>query len=463
MQCGQPLADVFRDRGNLVVRAKHRRHAGLCRDDVHHCAALFGRDRAGEVERVVGGGKARNIGSQGARGRFGQFRQRNPARMSGVGGDLANATGVRHDAESPWPKRSRARRDVGGRQQILDGADADGAELATDPVEYTVIADQGAGMREGRFRRHLARSDLEDDDRLARIPGGLQRRQEGGGLAHRLDEQCDRPCRGVVRQRQREGGAVEIGLVAGRDDVAEPDILLGREGREEERRGATLGYDGDAVGPAGRAHRCGPDQRTIDEVDEAEAVRAEQPNAQTARDVRQFALQLRTLGSCLSEPGREDDSGAGACRAEIAQRIDHGVAGHEDDAEIDGLADSPAVHCRHPAMDEAAPPVHQVQLACETTLGQVGECSVRPARAIGCTEDSDRFRSEQRVGRHFGVAHTSDFSNGDMASVSPAWVRSGRRYQLVLYSTHKNGNRVYTEFGRSVAVERLLEAAVTIS
>ena len=218
-------------------------------------------------------------------------------------------------------------------------------------------------------------------------------------IAQRLQEQRDGAGGRMRHQSQAEARRVQIGLVAGGDHVAKPDILLKGERGQEMRRGAALRDDADPGGLARRADRRGPDMGAIGEIDVAEAVRAEQPNAERFRQGGQFRLEPFALRPGLSEAGGEHHRRAPAGSGQIAQRVCCGGERHQDDTQINRLADRRRAGDGAAAMHDAAIAVDQMQSPLKPAASQIVERGHRPARPVRRAEQPDRARAQQGLMR----------------------------------------------------------------
>ncbi len=107
-------------------------------------------------------------------------------------------------------------------------------------------------------------------------------------IAHRFEEQPDRCDPGVVEEGVDAVLGSDTGLIADGDDRAETQTALLE--REVDRDVAALRDDGDAPFPRLHAVLVGPQGDTVECVDEAVAVRAEE--RQVAGGIEQIRLQI---------------------------------------------------------------------------------------------------------------------------------------------------------------------------
>ena len=188
-----------------------------------------------------------------------------------------------------------------------------------------------------------------------------------------------------MRVRSQPGGecaAAEIGLIPGGYDVTERDVLLIGQVRQKERGRSALRHEGDAILARRGRYRGGPRHRLCDEVHEAQAVRAEEPDSRCGGAVGELLLQGLTLRADFGEARREDHRRPRTCDSEIRDDLNHGIGWDQDDAEIDLGANCGAA-LRHPAAtDASAPWVDQVELTGVTVTFQVADDGRRPAGAF---------------------------------------------------------------------------------
>src|SRR5262249_46926005 len=106
-----------------------------------------------------------------------------------------------------------------------------------------------------------------------------------------------------------EIGKVEVGLVPGRDDIAEADAVLDRPHQERpERRRTALAHEANWPGqPLGPARGSGGPDVALD-IREPQAVGAADPHARAAGKFTQFPLQIApVVDAALGKTGRNHD------------------------------------------------------------------------------------------------------------------------------------------------------------
>ena len=208
------------------------------------------------------------------------------------------------------------------------------------------------GLR--RLRGDLRAADLEHNHRLAivqRAACGVLKARRG---AHGFREQCYDTGVRFVHQIIHHTHHVHRWLVSRRGETTQPHSVLVRKMRDEICDCATLRDDTDISGQRRRAHRSGPACDPGTEVNETEAVRAQQRDSQVACRREQLVLQLRTFAAEFREAAGEDHRIANSGGANIADDVQHGIGGHQHQRNVDRFADRRAARqslltVRHPA------------------------------------------------------------------------------------------------------------------
>ncbi len=188
----------------------------------------------------------------------------------------------------------------------------------------------GVGGRRGRGLGEA--SGLVGDDGLhaGEGPGGGH---ELPGVRDGLDIKKDGLGRLVLAEVIDEVAEIDVDHVAGRDEVREAELLLGRpvEDRRAERPG--LRDEGDVAGPGHGPGEAGVEGQAGG--DDAEAVGAEDPQAIEPAGFREDGVLEGPPGRPgLAEPGRDDDQAADAGLAAFADEPRHLGRGGADDAEV---------------------------------------------------------------------------------------------------------------------------------
>jgi len=133
--------------------------------------------------------------------------------------------------------------------------------------------------------------------RLAR--GGRKRAR----VAHGLEEEQDDARLGIVGEEADDLADAEVGLVADRDELGEPQAARGAAREHRAEHGAALRDEARAAG--GRRlhleHRVHRERHAPGEVDHAHAVRPEQAHAERARALDEARLALGAFRARVGE------------------------------------------------------------------------------------------------------------------------------------------------------------------
>ena len=192
-------------------------------------------------------------------------------------------------------------------------------------------------MRQHRLPRVLRAADLQHHDGLAQLPRARGRPAKPLGLLESLDERADD---GGGRVLDEELDVVldrEPGLVAARDDVAEPHAaLLHQVFADRETEAAALRDEPHTAGPQGLRHVGAELAGALADVEDAVAVRAadEQPPLGQALEL---GLPRAAGGPGFAEPTRQHDGAAHAARDGGTQYCGNLLGGDRDDRAVRGL------------------------------------------------------------------------------------------------------------------------------
>ena len=178
--------------------------------------------------------------------------------------------------------------------------------------------------------------DLDQHDGFAALRRKCRHRDEFAHVLEAFDKTGDDARVRIVDQVAREIREVEIGFVAGGNDVGEADARVHRAQQERaERGGAALADERDVAGQAAqRARRSGrPD--VVPDVGEAQAIGAGDAQAGLPRERADFFLQIEPrLDAAFGEAGGNDDRRAGLLRVTFLHHGEHLVVGHDDADQI---------------------------------------------------------------------------------------------------------------------------------
>ena len=169
--------------------------------------------------------------------------------------------------------------------------------FAEHRVEHRVGAGERAGVRGDRRDALLRDADLHGDDRLAVRGRARERGAQPRAVAAAFEIDHDHARVGIVGEPFDAFGDIDVGLVAGRDEMAEAEPALDREREEVGAERAALADDADRAGArpqrieVGREGRIEPGM----DVEHAEAIRPEQLHAARRAAARQLRPAARGL------------------------------------------------------------------------------------------------------------------------------------------------------------------------
>ena len=311
-------------------------NAGIGEHGRQRGGEALGRRAAEQVDRVRAAPLGRHDLGERRAGRFARLRQLEPGGLAGVRGEDAEPAGIRderHAAPVRHGLRGEQRRDV---DQLVERPRPDDARLAEECVDGDVRAGECRRVRTGCAAAGARRPALQREDRLAaREPA--RDAGERAWVAERLEVEDDHLGLVVVFPPLEQVVRGDVRLVADRHERGDPEAgrLRPLEQREPER--AALRGEADLAGreAARREGRVERDGRGGD----AEAVRAEQARAVLADEREEPLLPLGSLAARLGEAGRDDDERAHAGRERLLGRLEHLLARHADDGQVDVLRD----------------------------------------------------------------------------------------------------------------------------
>ena len=173
--------------GRMHVDRRDQSHVRVLGERGDRVAEELGlrRGGAGRVERVAQGAELREEGAESRLRRLGEHREPDPRGIGSVSDQVAGAAGHRDHPEAPGSEWSGVGQQAGGRDELLQGADPDDAELAERGIDQAIVTDQCSGVAPGNLGGELTRTDLESDDRLAQLGRPVCQRAER--LASRID------------------------------------------------------------------------------------------------------------------------------------------------------------------------------------------------------------------------------------------------------------------------------------
>ncbi len=294
-------------------------------------------------------------------------------------------------------------------------------------------------MRRRRARTHLRPPHLEHDHRLAVRTRRLQRFDEPGTIAYGFGIGDDDAHRRRPGQPQQAFGQLDVGLVAGRDPIADADAALSAKVAQVPAASATLAGDGHR--PGGHAGlvqglREGAEEAVV-RIERSKTVRPQDAHRRVARDLRHGALPLRPGLVGFRESGGKDDHHPDALRGAGGERIQHLFGRQSDDGQIDRAGDRRERGMGRQALHQRPVRVDRIDGAAEAGLAQVADGAPADARrVVRSADDGHRSGLEQRRNRchpGLGIVVASPFKAG--AAGGSAHLRpliGGRRHGCAL-------------------------------
>ncbi len=256
-----------------------------------------------------------------------------------IGGERADAARMRDHRDAGHGGLGGVGQEVRNLDELVVILDPDHPVLGKDRIVPGIHAGQRRGMRVCRPRPEFRTPDLDEDDRLAALRRELCHFEKLVGPLEAFDKAGNDPCVRIVQQVAGEIGKVEIGLVSGRDDVAEADAVLDRPHQERpERRRAALADQADRPGQPGRPARGSGGPDIVFDIREPQAIGAADPHARGAGKFTQFPLQITpVVHAALGKTRRDHDRRSRPLAVALLEDIEHLVVGHHDGDHIGGL------------------------------------------------------------------------------------------------------------------------------
>ena len=221
---------------------------------------------------------------------------------------------------------------LGHLQQFVIVLHPRNAVLGKHLVVQRIRAGQGRRVGAGRPRTQVGTPNLDKDNGLApfrRQPGHLN---QFARVLETLHEAGNHPHRILVQQVAGKVAEVQVGLVAGGNDVAQPDAFLHRPGQEgpKGRRPALAHQANRPAQPVGTPRRSRrPDVRL--HVGYSQAVRPADTQPRLPRKGAHFPLQVPPVVQIpLRKAGGYDDSRFGPLGVAFLQHVQHLVVRHHD-------------------------------------------------------------------------------------------------------------------------------------
>ena len=388
-------AEEHRDHGLVRVGAPGLGHGGQHRRRVEGAGGR-GDDQQG-VDVVVGeearAGLAQVLGGAGA-GRPGRHLE--PVPDGSVGGQVVEPAGVAEDREARTGGQCLLGEQQGGLGQLVRVAAGDHPGLGEQRVD--AHRERGGGRCAGRAGGLAAcrATAHHGEERLGLgepppDPGELR------GVAEGLEvERCRRHV-GVVDPGREQVVAGDVGLVAQRHEVADPEPEAVGDVEHEEADTAGLRGDGEPTRQGAGAGQGGGEAEVGLVVDEAQAVGPDDPDPAGAGGDDEGALEVPALVAALGEAGGEHDGSAGTRVGRGLEAADHLLGRYGDDDEVDRTRGVGERGVRRDAGDRGCLRVDDDEVAEVAALDDgLHDRGTDPGPVPAGTDDRDPLRPQQR-------------------------------------------------------------------
>ena len=230
---------------------------------------------------------------------------------------------------------------MGGLDQVVVVFASGDAELAEDGVVDFVGAGEGGGVGAGGLGANVGAAHFDEDDFLAEAEGFSGGVEELPAILESFDEAGDDADVGFVEEVVDEVGGLQVGFVAGGDDVGVAEAEGGGAGCEgAEGGGAALGDEGDGAGPEVGVGGVGAGPDAGGQVGDAEAVGAADAEAGSGGEGADLSLEVVSFFvAALGEAGGDYDGRAGACVGALLEDGQDLVVGDDYADEVGGFGE----------------------------------------------------------------------------------------------------------------------------
>ena len=367
------------------------------RQDVAEQPAV-GEQRRGEIDRIGGGGKARQDALELLVGLIGQLRHRHADGGGGIRRHHADRAGIADGDQPPSLRLPALQIKLGGLDQPAHIRRAPDAVMLEERIDHAVLVGERAGVRLRRLAAGFGAAGFQRDDRQIAVE------RDGGEffqiflLGNALQIQQQQFYFGVFRDRDREFADGDVGVVAGGVGVADADAALAQEADRHRRERAALAQHRDMAFGAVHVHEHGGEagDRAGAEIGEPLRIRPDDAHAGLVRGFDHAPL-FRLAGDRvdLAETRRHHHRDLDAMRGAILHRADGVVAGHRDDHHFRRFRQIGEARIAFVALHFRARRIDRENLALEAELVEVMH---RPAAdLVGIfrgADDGDGFRIE---------------------------------------------------------------------
>ena len=256
-----------------------------------------------------------------------------------VGGQGTDPSRVRHHGDAWFHGPGCVGQQLGDFQQLVVVLHPDHPVLLDHGVVEGVLAGKRCSVGTGGAGAQIGPADFDQHDGFAPLGCQLGQLYKLPAVLEAFDKTSDNLGGIVVQQVAGEVGEIQVGLVAGGHDVAEPHTTVDGSDQEGPKgRCAALAHQAhgtaEAVGAPGR--RAGPD--IVLDVGQAQAVGSANSEARLPSEGSQLSLQVTAvIHSPFGKTGGDHDRCPGPLLVAFSQDVQHPVVGDHDAHQIGGF------------------------------------------------------------------------------------------------------------------------------
>ena len=232
------------------------------------------------------------------------------------------------------PAPDRERRHL---EQGLEVVDADDAQAFEEGVDGRVRGETGARVRHRNVNSGPRAAQLVGDHRLAGGERGAREPSEAVAVADGLEKQEKGARSGIVDARRPQLAHADVGLVADRDQLREPETANRAPAQQRAEKASALRDDHQGARGKGGAleRRVGRQRERRPGIDDAEAAWPDDAHPRRPRGFHQASLAPDAGAAGLGEAARKDAGDGNAGRTACRDRLDHRSRGDEDVGMVD--------------------------------------------------------------------------------------------------------------------------------
>ncbi len=339
---------------------------------------------AAQIERILGNDPRRQNPADRDLGLPAEPGQAPAFRQQGIGGQQAEPPAVADNRQPVAGRRQVERQSFGGPKQLPQRPDPQ----HPGPAERGVvnrIGLMGCGIAPPAGPDHQHRLDARRRPR---------RREERADPLQCLQIQQDGAGIGIAGQPIQQVAEIDIGAFAERDDAGKTDALGGGPFDHRRQHRSRLRDQGQMARPGPQMAERGVEPAA--RHDDAEAVRAEQPQAVRPGSVPQSAVENRRFIGAMPAGRGGDHRDFGAAPAQFGQQAGNGRRRSGDHRQFRRARQIGRARIGRHFQNAPVPAVDQEQLALETAVQQVaGQRRAQRTGPLAGADQRDRGGIEQ--------------------------------------------------------------------